>query len=86
MGTVKLSCQKICVVADTLTGLHVLAPAAEDLIGTLPQFLRNNGRNDFPRLILEHDPILGRQELLILREHVDNLDLLAHIIPLVLGI
>ena len=73
-------------VADALPVLHVLAAAAQNFIGPIPQLLGNDGRDDLPGLVLEHDPFLRREELLLLGEHIHHLDLVAHIVALVFGV
>ena len=73
-------------VADALAALHVLAALFQNCVGLVPQLLRDDGRDDLAALVLEHHPLLRGQELLLLGEQVDDLDLIAHIVSLVLWV
>ena len=86
MGAEELAGEKVCVVADPLAVFHVLAAAAEDGVGLLPQLLGDDGRDDLAAFVLKHDPFLRREEFLLFGEHIHHLDLVPHIVPLVFGI
>lgn len=73
-------------VADSLPALDILTPLLQDPVGLFPQRLVHNGRNDFPGFVLEHDPFLGGQKLLLFGEQINDLDFVAHIVPLVLRV
>ena len=82
----ELACQEVCVVADPLAVFHVLAAAAEDGVGLLPQFFGDDSRDNLAAFVLEHDPFLRGEEFLLFGEHIHHLDLVPHIVPLVFGI
>ena len=86
MGTEQFAGQKIGMIADTLSVLHILASPAKYSISLLPQFFGNDSRYDFSRFILEHDPFFRREEFLLFGEHIHHLDLVAHIVALVFRI
>ena len=73
-------------VAYALAVLYVLAAPAQYGVRGVPQLLADDGRDNLARLVLEHYPFLGREELLLLREHVHDLDLVADVVALVLGV
>ena len=73
-------------VADALPRFHVLAALFQDSIRSVPDLLRHDCRYDLARLVLEHHPFLRREELLLLREHVHDLDLVADVVALVFGV
>ena len=73
-------------VADALAALHILAALFQHSVGPVPQRLLHNRRDDLAALILEHHPLLRRQKFLLFGEQVDDFDLVAHIIALVLGV
>ena len=82
----QLAGQQICMVAYSLAALYILASLAQNGVGLLPQLLGHYGGHDLAGLVLEHDPFLGREKLLLLREHVDHLDLVADIVALIFRI
>ena len=73
-------------IADTLTVFNILASATKDFVCLVPQFFGNDSRNNLTRFILEHYPIFGWQEFLLLGEHINDTNLVADIITLVLGV
>ena len=73
-------------VANTLPRFHVLAALFQDSIRSVPDFLRHDRRYDLACFVLEHDPFLRREEFLLLREHIHDLDLVANVVALVFGI
>ena len=73
-------------VADALPSLHILAALFQDGVCCIPDSLWHDRRHNFTRLILEHHPFLRREEFLLLREHVHDLDLVANVVALVFGI
>ena len=73
-------------VANTLPRFHILAALFQHGICSIPDFLRHDRRYDLARLVLEHHPFLRREELLLLREHVHDLDLVADVVALVFGV
>ena len=86
MGAVELAREQVRVVADALAVLYVLAAAAQYGVSGVPELLADDGRDDLARLVLEHDPFLGREKLLLLREHVHYLDLVSDVVALVFGV
>ena len=73
-------------VADALPSLHILAALFQDSIRSVPDFLRHDRRYDLACFVLEHDPFLRREEFLLLREHIHDLDLVADVVALVFGV
>ena len=73
-------------VADALPRFHVLAALFQDGVRRIPDLLRHDRRYDLACFVLEHDPFLRREELLLFREHIHDLDLVANIVALVFGI
>ena len=73
-------------VADALPRFHVLAALFQHGVRCVPDLLRHDRRYDLARLVLEHHPFLRREEFLLLREHIHDLDLVANIVALVFGI
>ena len=86
MGAVELTGEQVGVVADALTALHVLAAFFKNGVGVVPQLLGDDGRDDLASLVFEHDPFLRREEFLFFGKQVDDLDLVAYIVALVLWI
>ena len=86
LRTPQLSSQEIGVVANTLPRFHVLAALFQHGIGLIPNFFRYDCGDNFSCFILEHDPFLRREEFLLLREHIHDLDLVANVVALVFGI
>lgn len=82
----ELSCQEVCVVADTLAVLNVFASPFEDRVRLIPKFLRNDGRYKLTGFVLEHHPFLRRKEFLLFGEHIHDFDLIADIVPFVLRV
>ena len=85
-GAVELAGQQVGVVADALPGLDIVAALFQHGVGGVPQLLADDGGDDLPRLVLEHDPFLRREEFLLFGEEIDDLDLVAHVVSLVLGV
>ena len=73
-------------VADSLAGLYILAALFQHGIGLIPNFFRYDCGDNFSCFILEHDPFLRWEELLLFGEHIHDLDLVPHIVAFVLGI
>ena len=73
-------------VADALPRFHVLAALFQDGVRCVPDFLRHDCRYDLACFVLEHDPFLRREEFLLLREHIHDLDLVANVVALVFRI
>ena len=86
MGAIELTGEQVGVVTDTLAALYIFASAGQDLVGLIPQFFRNDGRNNLAGFILEHNPFLRREEFLLLGKHIHNAHFVAHIIAFVLGV
>ena len=86
MGAVEFAGEQIGMVADALPGLYIFAAPLENGVGGVPQFLGDDGRDDFSGFVLEHHPFLRGEEFLLLGEHIDDLDLVAHIVAFVLGV
>ena len=86
MSAVQFSRQQVGVIADALAVLHVLAAFFQHGIGPVPQLLADNRGDDLPRLILADHPLLRRKKFLFFGEQIHDLDLVAHIVPLVLGV
>lgn len=86
MGAIELAGEQVGVVTDTLAALYIFASAGQDLVGLIPQFFRNDGRDNFTGFVLEHHPFLRREEFLLLGKHIHNAYFVAHIIAFVLGV
>ena len=86
MGAEELAGEQIGVIADALPVFYILASAQQNRIGLFPQLLGDDGWDDLAGFILEHDPFLRREEFLLLREHVHDLDLVADVVALVFGV
>jgi len=85
-GAIELSSQQIGVIANALSVLYVIAAAAENGIGLVPQLLGDNSGHDLTRLVFEHDPFLRWEEFLLFGEHIHHLDLVSYIVALVFWI
>ena len=86
MGTEQLAGQKVCMIADTLTILHILTSFSEYGVCLFPKFFGYDSRYDLSGFVLKHDPFLRREEFLFLGEHIHYFDLVAYIVAFVLGI
>ena len=73
-------------VANPLTIFNVLASASQDLVCFIPNLFGNKGRDKLTALVLEHHPFFGRQEFLLLGEHIDNSHLVTNVISLIFRI
>ena len=65
---------------------HVEAAELQDFVRPLPQLLGHDRRYDLSALILINHPFVLWQKTLFLREHIDDLHLVADIVAHVLGI
>ena len=86
MGAVELAGEQVGVVADALAVPDIRATPFQHLVGLLPECLLHQGGHNSARFILEEHPLLRGKKFLLFGKQVDDLDLVARIVALVLRI